>query len=128
MKDISLNVVRAVVVAGLFIIAMFAGLYFQSLAPAFYVIALLLLLYLFLFAVVAGRHIDSLVETLLQNSKNEMQNRHASELENLRALINIKVKAKTESLQETINALEQKVKNRTLELLRLIEKNNAGTT
>jgi methyl-accepting chemotaxis protein len=35
--------------------------------------------------------------------------------------VDIKVKAKTESFEETINALEQKVRNRTLELERIME-------
>jgi dynactin complex subunit len=38
--------------------------------------------------------------------------------------VSIKVQAKTKELEETINALEQKVKNRTIEMQRLSEELN----
>jgi len=58
-------------------------------------------------------------------------NKIAEELEasrdqeaNAEKFVGIKVQARTQELEETINALEQKVKNRTIELERLIEESS----
>lgn len=144
MPTISSKIAYPIIIAGLFIIVVFIALNYQTLTMSFYFIFSLLIIYIFLFGFAIGQNFAKPVRKLLQKAnelskgdftsrfylenKDELGqlaatfNKIAEKLEkdkieneNMERSIDIKVRAKTEALEETINALEQKVRNRTLE-------------
>ena len=62
---------------------------------------------------------NDLVE-IFNKIADELEKSH-SETETTEKSVGIRVKARTQVLEETINALEQKVKNRTIELQRIVD-------
>ncbi len=150
MIKISHKIAFSVVVGGMFVIASLLAIAYEKLDLGLYVIFFLLALYLLFFGIAAGRKFSSPVYKILNRAddldKGDMKarvyletkdeigelakifNRMAEELErskirieDVEKAVDIKIKARTESLQETVSALEQKVKNRTLELERALE-------
>lgn len=150
MFSISLKIAYPIIIAGLFIIVVFIALNYETLNPSFYIILSLLTSYIFLFGFATGQNFSRPVKRLLEKaddlSKGNMKSRFYSQskdeigelgkvfnkiaeefeeskskADSLEKSVDIKVKARTQSLEETINALEQKVKNRTLELERIVE-------
>lgn len=148
MANISLKIAYPIIIAGLFIMVSFIALNYQSLSFNFYIVLSLLIAYIFLFGFAIGQNFASPVKKLLKRaddlsrgdlksrfyfqSKDELGelakvfNKIAEDFEQSKyknetadRLVDIKVKARTEALEEVINALEQKVKNRTLELERI---------
>ena len=148
MPKISLKIAYPIIIAGLFIIVAFIALNYQTLTLNFYIILGFLIAYIFLFGFATGQNFASPIKKLLQKaddlsngdlksrfylqSKDEIGelarvfNKIAQEFEEnknktdtLEKSVDIKVKARTEALEETINALEQKIKNRTFELQRI---------
>lgn len=148
MPGISLRIAYPIIIAGLFIMVAFIALNYESLNTNFYIILFLLIVYIFLFGFAIGQNFASPVKRLLKSadnlskgdlksrfyleSKDELGelarvfNRIADSLEESRGetktmekSVDIKVQARTRALEETINALEQKIKNRTLELQRM---------
>ena len=148
MFNVSLKIAYPIIIAGLFVIVSFIGFNYQNLNVSFYVIFFLLVIYIFLFGFATGQNFAAPVKKLLQRaddlSKGNLKSRlylqtkdeigelarifnkiaeefekNKTETETLEKSVDIKVKARTQALEETINALEQKVKNRTLELQRL---------
>jgi nitrate/nitrite-specific signal transduction histidine kinase len=120
----------------------------------FYIVILILSVYVFFFGFATGQSLVSPLRELLdkatQLSKGNLSSRVyletkdefaelakifneiAEELQASRARgedaeksVSIKVKARTQDLEEIINALEQKVKNRTIELERLSRQSEA---
>jgi len=118
-----------------------------------YLIILFLLIFVFFFGLAVGQNLASPVKRILEKAealsqgnlssrvyletKDELAelakafNKIAEDLQisheqeaNAEKSVGIKVKARTQELEETIDALEQKVKNRTIELERLIEETN----
>ena len=116
----------------------------------FYIVFALITVYIFLFGFATGQRFAMPVKKLLKRAidlsegdlttriyletKDEFSdlarifNKIADELEKSRSetattekSVGIKVKARTQVLEETINALEQKIKNRTLELQRIVD-------
>jgi len=150
MAKLTTKVAIPIILAGLFTIAVFIALSYEQLEPSFYVVILFLAIYVFFFGFATGQSFSSPIKKLLDRAtelskgnlssrvyletKDELSelarvfNKIAEELEtshlqeeNTEKSVGIKVKVRTEELEETINALEQKVKNRTIELERLIE-------
>jgi methyl-accepting chemotaxis protein len=122
--------------------------------PGFYLIIIFLIIYVFFFGLSTGQNLSSPIKKILDmavglsdgdlssrvylETKDDLSelakifNKIAGELEesrlqqqNTEKSVGIKVQAKTKDLEETINALEQKVKNRTMELEKLIEESDA---
>lgn len=151
MPRLSFKIAYPIIIAGLFIIVVFIALNYEDLNASFYIILILLVAYIFLFGFATGQNFATPVRRLLQKaddlSKGNLKSRFyeqgkdefgelgrafnkiAEEFEEsksqaatLEKSVDIKVKARTQSLEETISALEQKVQNRTLELQRMIEK------
>jgi len=147
LKSISLKIAYPIIIAGLFIMVAFIALNYESLTLNFYIIFVFLILYIFLFGFATGQNFASPVRKLLQSADNLSRgdlksrsylegkdelgqlahtfNRIADDLEqsrnqndNMEKSVDLKVQARTRSLEETINALEQKVKNRTIEIQR----------
>jgi methyl-accepting chemotaxis protein len=142
-----------IILAGIFAIVVFIAIGSEQSEPALYMVVLCLVVFMFFFGLSIGQNLTSPVKKLLDKAtelskgnlssrvyletKDEFSelakifNKIAEELElsqekqvNAEKSVGIKVKAKTQELEETINALEQKVKNRTIELERLLEESN----
>lgn len=156
MPTLSFKIAYPIIIGGLFIIVVFIALNYQDLSSSFYIILVLLVAYIFLFGFATGQNFAGPVRGLLQKaedlSKGNLKSRFypqskdelgelarvfnkiaeefeqsKSEAETLEKSVDIKVKARTQSLEETISALEQKVKNRTLELQRLVADSDKKT-
>ncbi|MCX6719560.1 MAG: HAMP domain-containing protein [Candidatus Staskawiczbacteria bacterium] len=149
MSKISSKIAVPIMLVGFFAIAVFIGIDHEKLNPEFYIILGLFIVYVFLFGLAIGQNLSSPVKKLLDKA-NELSkgnlssrvyletkdefaelakafNKIAEDLEeshvqgeNAEKSVGIKVKARTQELEETIQALEQKVKNRTIELERLV--------
>lgn len=148
MLKISLKIAYPIILAGLFVIVAFVGFNYENLNINFYIIFFLLTVYIFLFGFATGQQFAGPVKELLQKagdlSKGDLKSRFyletkdelgelarifnkiadefeqsKNENESVEKSVDIKVKARTQALEETINALEQKVKNRTVELERI---------
>jgi methyl-accepting chemotaxis protein len=153
MVKLTLKIALPIILAGLFTIIVLFSLGYGQLNLSFYVIILLLIVYVFFFGLAVGQSIFFPVKKLLNNATKlsegdlssrvyietkdelselaELFNKIAEELETSRGReedveksVGIKVVARTRELEETIKALEQKVKNRTIELERLIDESN----
>ena len=123
---------------------------FTELNIGSYLIILCLAIFVFFFGLSVGQNLSSPIKKILEEatgltkgdlsgrvyleSKDELAeladafNKIAEELQasrdqgaNTEKSIDIKVRARTQELEETINALEQKIKNRTIELERLMD-------
>ncbi len=153
MAKFTTKIIVPIVLVGVFAIAVFVAMGVDKMAPGFYVVILLFAVYVFFFGLAVGQNLSSPMKKLLdravQLSKGNLSgrvyletkdefaelanifNKISEELEASRyqeataeKSVGIKVQARTQELQETINALEQKVKNRTIEMERLIEESN----
>ncbi len=149
MTKITSRVAVPIILAGLFAIVSLIAIEYDKLDANFYIVFSFLAIYLFLFGFAIGERVSLPVKKILQRAtelsegdlksriylgdKDELGelakvfNKIAEELENSRLnaektenSVDIKVKARTESLEETIKALEQKVRNRALELEKII--------
>lgn len=150
MANISSKIALPIILAGLFAITIFMALNYERLELSFYIVLLLLAICIFFFGFAIGQNFALPVKKLLQRatdlsrgdlttrvyleSKDEFGelakifNKIAQDLQESHSAtqkteesVGIKVKARTQALEETINALEQKVKNRTIELERLMQ-------
>jgi len=153
MAKLTMKIAVPIILAGVFAITVFISISYEELKPSFYIIIFFLVIYVFFFGLATGQSLSSPIKKLLNRAtelskgnlssrayletKDELSelarvfNEIAEELEssrlqeeNTEKSVGIKVKARTEALEETINALEQKVKNRTIELERLAEESN----
>src|SRR3989344_5956762 len=145
MANITSKIAFPIIITGLFIITVFVALDYSRLDANFYIVFSIVIIYVFLFGFAIGQNFASPLKKILERaieltkgdlssrvyleSKDELGelakvfNELADKLEESKSVIeatergvDIKVKARTEALEETITALEQKVKNRTLEL------------
>ena len=149
-SKLAIKIAIPIILVGLFTVVVLISVGYEQLEPGFYIVALFLVVFVFFFGLSVGQNISSFVKKLLDkavelsegnlsgrvdlDTKDELSdlarafNKIAEDLEKSRLQeedaeksVSIKVKAKTNELEETINALEQKVKNRTIELGRSIE-------
>jgi nitrogen fixation/metabolism regulation signal transduction histidine kinase len=129
---------------------------YHKLSTSFYIVSLFLAVFVFSSGLAIGQRLSSPVKAILDKavelskgnlssrvyleSKDELAelakilNQLAEELQVSRDLVakaeqsvSIKVKARTQDLEETINALEQKVRNRTIELEKIIKESGQKT-
>jgi len=148
MSKIVYKIISPMVIATLFAITIFIAMDYERMRPEFYIILLMVVVTIFFFGYATGERFASPVQQLLDkandlndgnfskriylDTKDEMEqlaqvyNNLAEKLQescerekNAEGSADIKVKAKTQGLQETINALEQKVQNRTIEMEKL---------
>lgn len=139
-----------IILAGIFVATIFISFNYESLNWSFYVVLLGLVLFVFFFGFAMGQNLASPVRKILSRAidlnngdlktrvyletKDELAelartfNEIAEKLEESRAneekaqsSVGIKVRAKTQALEETITALEQKIRNRTAELQKLAD-------
>ena len=151
MPKLTIKIAFPIILAGVFAIIIFLAMDYEQLQPSFYIIFFFFVVYIFSFGLATGQSLTTPVKKLLKNakelsegnlssrvyleSKDEFSelakafNKIAENLEesqlqekNTEKVVSIKVKARTKDLEEMIGALEQKVKNRTIELERMMEK------
>jgi len=150
MSKLTKKIAIPIILAGLFAIIVFVSIGYDKLDPSFYIIVLFLVVYVFFFGLATGQNLSSPVKKLLERAKelskgnlssrvyleskdefselakafneiaDELETSHAQEA-NTEKSVDIKVRARTQALEETINALEQKVRNRTIELQNMIK-------
>ena len=150
MCKLTVKVAVPIILAGIFIMIAFLATNNGKLDASFYIIILFLAAFVFFFGFATGQNLSSPIKKILDRAvelskgnlssrvyletKDELSelatvfNRIAEELEvsheqglNAEKSIGIKVAAKTKEMEETINALEQKVKNRTIELEKIVK-------
>ena len=153
MPKLAIKIAIPIILVGIFAIIAFISIDYEQWKPSFYVIISLLVIFVFFSGIAIGQNFSSRIKKILDKAeelnkgnlssrvyletKDELSelaksfNKLAENLEesrlqeeNAEKTIAIKVKARTDDLEETINALEQKVKNRTIELEKLIQKAN----
>ena len=153
MPKLTFKIALPIILVGVFTILSLSVIERGKLDSSFYIIILFLIVYVFFFGLAIGQNIVFPVRKLLDKAiklsegdlssrvyietKDELSelaeafNKIAEELEasrckegDMEKYIGIKVVARTKDLEETITALEQKVKNRTIELERLINESN----
>ena len=149
MSKLSSKISVPIILAGIFAITIFIAVDYDKLDFKFYIILFLLTVFMFFFGFATGQNISSPVKKLLDRAndlkngnlssrvyletKDELAeqakafNQIAEEMESSKSLeekteksVDIKVRARTQELNDTIDALEQKVKNRTVEHNRLM--------
>jgi nitrogen fixation/metabolism regulation signal transduction histidine kinase len=145
MSKLTTKVTLPIILVGLFSISVFVALNYNQLGVGFYVVLFLLTIYIFSFGFAIGQSFSSPVARLLEKAKElskgnlssrvfletkdelselaNVFNKIAEELEEshideqmIEKSTDIKTRARTQVLEETIGALESKVKNRTAEL------------
>jgi methyl-accepting chemotaxis protein len=153
MNKLLFRVATPIILAGIFSISIFIALNYESLQLSFFIVMILLIVYIFFFGFAIGQNFSAPVKKLIDRATDLNQgdlttrvyletkdefgelakifNEIAQKLEQSQgetktaeSAVDIKVRAKTQALEETINALDQKVRNRTIELERLI--NDSG--
>lgn len=152
-SNVTFKIALPIIIIGIFTIVIFIALGYTKLNLSFYIVILLLCIFIFLFGFATGQDFASPVRKLLKRatdlSKGDLTtrvyletkdefgelaqifNKIAEELEESHSKaekteksVDIKVRAKTQDLEEVINALDQKVKNRTIELERIINESD----
>ena len=153
MAQLTNKIAIPIILSSIFAIVVFMAFNYDQLNAGFFIVIFLLLVYVFSFSFASGRSLSSPVEKILEKAKELSQgnlssrvyletkdelselavafNKIAEELQaiheqegNTEKSVNIKVKARTIELEETINALEQKVRNRTAELEKLLKQSD----
>lgn len=149
MSKLSYKISLPIILAGIFAVTIFMAFDYDKLDPAFYIILVMLTIFMFFFGFATGQNLSSPVKMLLDRA-NELKNGNlssrvyletkdelaelarafnqiAEELESSKSSeekteksVDIKVRARTQELKDTIDMLEQKVKNRTIEHERLM--------
>jgi nitrogen fixation/metabolism regulation signal transduction histidine kinase len=153
MPKLTIKVAIPIILAGIFAIVAFSAVSYGQLQPGSFIVVLFLIVFVFFFGLAIGQSFVSPIKKLLKEaeelsrgnlssrvyleSKDELAelantfNKLAEDLNvsheqeaNIEKSVAVKVKARTQEMQEIIEALEQKVKNRTVELERLIKESN----
>jgi len=148
--SIFFNISLPIILVGVFVIVIFAALNFQNLSFQIYAISALAAIFVFLFGFNTGQRFATPIQELIKKadklSKGELGSRiyietkdefadlgqafnkiaedlemSHREAEKAQAVSDVKVRAKTQELEEVINDLELKVRGRAQELQRMIK-------
>jgi methyl-accepting chemotaxis protein len=149
MSKIISKITVPIILVGTFSVIVFVALNYENLGPSFYIVFLPLVIYIFSFGFAVGQNFVSPIKKLLEKAteiskgnlssrvylqtKDELSqladilNQIAEELEEshidgemIEKTTDVKVKARTRVLEETVSALEEKIKNRTVELEKMM--------
>jgi methyl-accepting chemotaxis protein len=147
------KVAISMIFVGIFTIFAFVSTTYEQLQLSSYIILLLLFVFMFFFGIAMGQRFTSPIKKLLNEAKElskgnlssrvyietkdelaelaNVLNKIAEELQasreqeaNAEKSVDMKVKVKTQELEETISALERKVRNRTAELEKLMRESS----
>jgi methyl-accepting chemotaxis protein len=145
MNNLILKIATPIILVGIFASTIFLSLGYKEFGTSFYIVLLLFIIFTFFFGLSIGQSLSIPIKKILERATDLIQgdlkartyiktkdevseladvfNEIADELEksrleseNAEKSVDIKVRAKTQAFEETINALEQKVKNRTIEM------------
>lgn len=149
MSKLASRISFPIILAGVFVLTIFIALDYDRFDPNFYVIIILLTLFMFFFGFAIGQNLSSPIKKILDRA-NDLKNGNLSsrmyletkdeladlaavfneiaeelqakknEEENTEKSVDIKVRARTQELKDTIDMLEQKVRNRTAEHEKLL--------
>jgi len=148
-KTILFRISFPIIIIGVFVVTVFSALNYENLSLEVYAIFALIVVFVFLFGFAIGQRFSSPVRQLLEKAekinKGEINsriyletkdefaelakvfNKMAEELEKSQKtaataedVADVRVRAKTRELEEEINNLEQKVKNRAEEIKKII--------
>lgn len=148
-KKILFRISFPIIIVGIFVIAIFTALNYESLSIEIYAIFAIVAIFVFLFGFAIGQRVASPMKQLLEKAekltrgeltsriyletKDEFEelsrafNKIAEELEKshtvaeeAESVADVRLRARTQELEEEINNLEQKVKNRAQELQKMI--------
>lgn len=157
MSKLTSKIAIPVILAAIFATTVFISINYENLNVSFYIILFFLVTFSFAYGFATGQSITAPIKKLLErakdlssgdlgsraylNTKDEIgelarifneiaENLETSKVqtETAEKSIGVKVKARTQELEETINALDQKVKNRTAELEKLISESDKFRT
>ena len=150
MANNTIKITIPIVLVGILAIIIVVATSYDQLQPGFYIVVAFFIVFMFFFGIATGQRFTSPIQDLLKNAKElskgnlysrahletkdelaeladtfnkiaeDLQKSH-EEQANIEKSVGLKVKAKTQELEETINALQQKVNNRTIELERLVK-------
>lgn len=153
MPKLTSKIAISVILGGFFSMAVFISIEHSKLDASFYMVFAMVIFFVFFFGLSIGQKFTSPIKKLLDEARElnkgnlsrrvyletkdelaelanvfnklaeDLETSHAQE-QNTEKSVDIKVRVRTQELEETINALEQKVKNRTIELERLIAESN----
>lgn len=151
MAKITSKIALPIILVGLFALTVFISISYESLTVSFYLIFVLVVLFAFSFGFATGQSVATPMKKILNRamdlSKGDLKsrvyleerkdeisdlaqvfNKIADELEKSKLeteekekSVDIRVRAKTRALEEKITGLEQKIKNKTIELQKLSE-------
>lgn len=150
MSKISAKIAFPMILSAVFVTVILISVDYERLSLASYIIIFLLFIFVFFFGFNTGQSFSAPIRKILNRAndlnkgdlktrvyletKDELSelarafNEIAEKLEESKSLeeqteksVDMKVRAKTRALEETIIALEQKIKNRTIELERITE-------
>jgi nitrate/nitrite-specific signal transduction histidine kinase len=150
MNKLTSKIATPIILVGIFVTVVFVSLGYEDMGLGFFVILFLLVFFVFFFGFSIGQSFSAPVKKLLDRAtdiskgdfkarayietKDELSelakifNKIADQLESSKnetetaeKSADIRVRARTQELQEIISALEQKVKNRTIEYEKMME-------
>jgi len=150
MSNILVKITRPIIILGIFLICIFAALNYENLTASFYIIFFIVAIFIFLFGFAIGQRFASPVKKLVERAtalaegalktrvyletKDEFEqlskifNKIAEELEKSQStaeqaedIAEVKIRAKTQELEEVVANLEEKIRGRNTELQRMIE-------
>ncbi|MBU2539698.1 HAMP domain-containing protein [Patescibacteria group bacterium] len=153
-KTILFNIAFPIIIVGLFVMVIFTALNYGNLTIEVYIVSILVSIFIFLFGFAIGQKFASPVRQLLDTverlSKGELKsrvyletkdefgelakafNKIAEDLQKSQmatqeaeGIADVRIRAKTQELEEMVNDLEEKVKNRAQELQRMIKESDA---
>lgn len=148
MQKFSFKIAFSIIAAGLFIVVSFAALNYENLTSPFYIVAGFVVAFIFLFGFAMGHNYATPLKELLKKaedvSKGDLKSKfhletkdeieelskafnkiteglekNTSEIETLKKTSDIKLKTKDIVSEKVIDALEEKIKNRTADLERV---------
>ncbi len=157
MSNILVKIARPIIILGIFLISIFVALNYENLTANFYIIFLLVAIFIFLFGFAIGQRFASPVKKLVERAtalaegalktrvyletKDEFEqlskifNKIAEELEKSHSIAEqaenvaeVKIRAKTQELEEVVADLEEKIRGRSTELQRMIEESEKFQT
>jgi methyl-accepting chemotaxis protein len=149
MTRLTSKIAIPIILVGIFVSTIFVSISYQNISLGFYIVLLLLFVFVFFFGFSIGQSFTAPIKKLLDRATdlsngdlkarayletrdeiselarvfNEIADnleKSKSQTESAEKATDIKVRARTQELKETIDALEQKVRNRTIEYERIM--------
>lgn len=147
---ILLKIAMPIILVGLFVMIIFIALNYENLNLEIYAVFMLVVIFVFLFGFAVGQRFSTPIKQLLEKADNLSKGEFSSriyletkdefeelarafnkiaedlekshqEAQQAESVADVRVKARTQEMEETISNLEQKVKNRAQDLQKVIQ-------